>query len=233
MDESTTEVVTQEQAPVTAQPDEQHAEAETTPTSEPTTPTDPTTEPVDEPAPADNSDSDFDYEAWLEKKGIDPASPEGKAAIAKSWREMEKKMHQTTQQSSELEKQLTSQPPQVSDDPMVQSLANEVFNMRMQNEAKEFIRENNVSDEQRLEFVKYLQDNPVKQQLVDNGYMSVSEAYALSGVGKQDTNAIEQTGGRKALETLANQQRTTAPKGSATTQAPAASDPILEELLKD
>lgn len=233
MEESTTEAVTQEQAPIPAQPDEQRAEAETTPDSEPTTPTEPTEQPS-EPVQADNSD-DFDYEAWLEKKGIDPASPEGKAAIAKSWREMEKKMHQSTQQSSELEKQLTSAPVDVdTDNPLVEQLATEVVQMKRVAQVREFMQDNNITEAQNLAMGKWLEENPIKRDMVNAGYLSLQDAFELSGVGRQDTAAIKDQGARAALEGLATQQRGTAPQGAATASRPApAEDPILAELQSD
>jgi hypothetical protein len=237
MDPTTTEPATQEPGVVeTTQPEEQPATAVTTPVTEPTTPTETATEPTGEPAtPADNSADDFDYEAWLEKKGIDPASPEGKAAIAKSWREMEKKMHQTTQQSSELEKQLTSAPVEVdSDNPLVQQLAEEVVQMKRVTQVREFLRDNNITEAQNLAMGEWLNNNPVKRDMVNAGYLSLQEAYELSGVGRQDTAAIKDKGAREALEGLATQQRGTAPQSSATSNAPAPKeDPILAELKSD
>jgi len=221
MDESTTDAPVQEQAATQPQPEEQHAEAEQTPTSEPTTATtnDDAAAPS-EPAQTDNSESVDPAEFWS-KKGIDVSTPEGLAKATKSYQEAEKRMHQTAQQSSELEKQLTSQPPVVSDDPLVQQLADEVFTIRQQTEAREFIREQNVSDTQRMAFVSWLQNNPTKQQLVDNGYMTVSEAYQLSGIGKPDAAALRDEGSKATLEKLAtNQTAASVPGNAVTSQAP-------------
>jgi hypothetical protein len=219
MDESTTDASVQEQAPTQVQPEEQHAEAEQTPTSEPTTATtnDDASAPS-EPVQADNSESVDPAEFWA-KKGIDVSTPEGLAKATKSYQEAEKRMHQTAQQSSELEKQLVSQPPTVSDDPLVQELANEVFQIRQTQEAREFIRENNVSDTQRTQFVQWLQANPTKQQLVDNGFMTVSEAYQLSGIGRPDATALRDEGSKATLERLASNQTAAAVPGNAVTSA--------------
>jgi hypothetical protein len=237
MDPSITEPATQDPGVVEAtQPEEQPATAETTPVTEPTsTPTEPTEQPAEEPAQSDNSADDFDYEAWLEKKGIDPASPEGKAAIAKSWREMEQKMHQTTQKASEIEKQLTSAPVDIeSDNPLVQQLAEEVVNMKRVTQVREFMQENKITEAQNLAMGKWLEENPTKRDMVNAGYLSLQEAYDLSGIGRQDTTAIKDQGAKEALEGLATQQRGTAPQSSASTSKPApAEDPILAELKSD
>lgn len=220
MDESTTDAPVQDQATYESQPEEQHAEAENTPTSEPTNTNDEQSQGTDEPAQTENSDDDLaDY--WS-KKGIDISTPEGQRAAAKSYREAEKAMHQNAQRSSELEKQLTSQPPEVSTDPYVQQLANEVFELKTQQVARDFIRENKLSTEQTREFAQWFEQNPQQQALVDNGWLTVDQAYKLSGLGDKSTEAIKSQGSRETLEKLANKQTASAVSGNAVTSAPPA-----------
>jgi len=223
MDESITNDNDQDAQALNAQPVDQNSEAANTDQSqsqdhdqEETNETD-----TSQPTPTGNTANDKEAtEEWLRSKGLDPEDPEAFKKAANMAYNSEKLMSRTQQKSNlELERQLTSQPPQVSNDPQVQALADEVFNLRMQQTAKDFIANNNVNAEQKSQFIEFLQKNPDKQQLVDYGYMTVDEAYTLSGVGKSDTNAIKAEGGRETLEKLANQQRASSPTSNATTTA--------------
>lgn len=52
------------------------------------------------------SSNDEDLSKWAESKGLNLEDPESVQKLAKSYREAEKKLHETTQTKSELEKQL-------------------------------------------------------------------------------------------------------------------------------
>ena len=137
-------------------------------------------------------------------------------AAAKSYREAEKMAHRKSQEKSELAKQLGEQPTAVdSDDPLVIELANKVSSMERTSTVSKFIDENKLTPEQDVAMGAWLQANPEKTQLINMGYMTLDEAYKLSGVSETDNSDIERQGGQKALEKLANKQRATAPSGSA------------------
>jgi hypothetical protein len=221
MDETTTDAATQDTGveDYSTQPEEQPAEAVYTP-GEPIT-TDSEEEP-EAPAP-DNSTDDFDYESWLAKKQIDPSTPEGKAQIAKSWRELEKKMHATTQQASELEKQVNSQPlADATTDPAVQEALTRAARVETTLAVERWKSQNGITAEQDTALGQYLVENPQKAWLVKNGHLSYDDVYAMSGVGKTDPAALKQAGGKEALQALANKQRATSPTGNATSSAPPA-----------
>lgn len=231
MEESTTDAATQdEQAQETAQPDTQtQAEADLTADSEPTPTTEPESEPTEEPAPADNSSDDLND--WAAKKGIDLSTPEGQAKALKSMREAEKAMHDKAKQASELQKQLQSQPvEEVSNDPLVQNLAQEVVQMKRAQAVNDFIREVNLTPEQEQTMATYLTDNPAKAQLVNAGYMTLPEVYQLSGAAGITQAKLKQEGGKEALEKLANKQLATRPQGNATTHDTPKEDPIAAAL---
>lgn len=236
MDETTTDAATQEPGVTTTQPDEQPAEAVTTPDSEPTQPVEGEETTPDAPAePADKAPDDFDYQAWLEKKGIDPSTDEGKAQIAKSWRELEKRMHSTTQEASELKKSLVDQPVTVdTDNPLVQSLAEEVVTMKRQQNIDQFVSEVNLTTEKESAFAEFVTNTPNMADLINGGYLTLKQAYQLSGVGTVDPSEYKSQGKQEALQTLANKQRTTAPRGAASQPtAPSKDDPIMKALLAD
>lgn len=96
-DTTTSTVQDTVQAQEIAQPEELGTQA--VQSEELTSTQDTTDQPLEE---AETSSDEFDYESWLGKKGIDPSTSEGKAAIAKSWREMEKKMHETSSEAKQL-----------------------------------------------------------------------------------------------------------------------------------
>lgn len=233
MTETTTEAATQEQAPTEVQPEAQLAEAVTTPVSEPATQTSETTttsEPVD---PTDNS-TEVDAAAFWQKKGIDISTPEGLAKATKSYQEAERRMHETTQKQSELAKTLQEAPVDVdTDNDLLRQLVERDELRERKNAVDDFVRRNNITPEQDVALGKWLTDNPTKQQLVLNGYMSLDDAFKLSGIGDKDQGELKQQGGREALETLAHKQRTTAPRGSATTSTAPESDSIMDVLLAD
>lgn len=226
MEESTTQPVAPSTSEAPVQPEQPEAvQTEAAEQTEITEQQPVTEEQPEEPVQPDNSE-DFDYAAWLEKKGIDPSTEEGKAQIAKSWREMEKKMHQTTQQASELEKQVQATPTDTDDD--------RVQRLEMLYNATAWKQNNKITAEQDEQMGSYLAGNPDKLQLVKYGLLSFDDVLAMSGAAKIDTAAIKKQGGQEALQTLANKQRATAPTGSATTQAPKpAEDPIMSVLSAD
>lgn len=222
MDESTTEASTQEQATYESQPEEQHAEAEYTPTSEPTDTND-EAEATSEPEQSDNSQESTDPAAFWAKKGIDITTPEGLAKATQSYSEAEKRMHQTAQKSSELEKQLSSAPAeQVSNDPVAQQAYDEAKSVRLELQVERWKSSNNVTPEQDAAIGQYLQTNTDKAYMLKNGYLTLDDVAAMSGAMKQNTEAIKSQGSRETLEKLANKQTASAVTGNASTSAPSA-----------
>lgn len=214
MDETTTDADLQETQAQDAQPVEQPAEAVTTADSEPQQPEQ---EDASEPAQADTSDDDLSD--WASKKGIDLSTPEGQAKALKSWREAEKAMHHKSQEASQLKKSLVDQPVTVdSDNPLVQSLAEEVVTMKRQAMIDSFTSKVNMTSDQEAEFAKYIIDTN-KADLINGGYLTLEEAYKLSGVGSVDPSTYKSQGKQEALQTLANKQTATAVKGSASSNS--------------
>lgn len=229
MTETTTDASVQDQATTVSQPEEQHAEAVTTPVSESTTPPE---SPAEEAAQA-AAKPDEHIEFWS-KKGIDVTTPDGLAKATKSYQEAEQAMHRKNQEASELAKKLQTAPVDVDTD---NELLRQVVERDVQRERKEavtdFIRDNGITPEQDIALGKWLEENPAKTEAVLGGGLTLEEAYKLSGVGDKSPDELKAQGGKEALESLATKQRATSPKGSATTSTPPASDPIMDALLKD
>lgn len=221
MDETTTDADVQEQAQATAQPEEQHAEAEQTVDSEPQATNQDGTEPAEsaegeQPAeqPADTSEDDLGD--WAAKKGIDLSTPEGQAKALKSWREAEKTMHNKAQEASELSKQLNEQPPvEVSQDPMVQEALNRAARAERSVSIREWREARGVTTEQDRAMAAFVQANPEKGHLLSMGYLTLDDLFKISGAGEADPEALKAQGKQEALQSIANKQRTTAVSGKA------------------
>lgn len=231
MDETTTEAALQDKQAQDAQPVEQSAEAVTTTPSEP-----PATD-QDSEAPAATADNADELSDFWAKKGIDISTPEGQAKAAKSYAEAERAMHAKSQQASELQKQMASQPiEQQSQDPMVQEALERAARAETATLVSQWKSEKGITPEQDQAIGKYVEANPDKGFLLKNGYLTLDDIYAMSGVGHRDTAAIEAQGGRKALEQLANKQRSTAPQAAAASGSASGStaeDDLVALLLKD
>ena len=233
MDESTTDAATQDTgAEVTAQPEEQLAEAATT-DSESTTTTDQQTE--EETVEETTTSDDDDLTDYWAKKGIDITTPEGQAKAAKSYREAEKAMTQKAQQASALEKQVNAQPLDVdTDNELVRQALEKSNKLETTMAIREWKQTNNITPEQDEALGQYVVSNPDKAYLLKNGYLSYDDILSMSGVKNQDFSEAKKQGSREALQDVANKQRTTAINGSASQQAPAAKeDPLLAILRSD
>lgn len=234
MEETTTNAATQEEAPQAQPPvDEQPAEAVKTADSEPQQ-TEVDKQPQEAAAPATTSEEEDLSDYWA-KKGIDISTPEGQAQAAKSYREAEKAMHAKAQTASELEKQLNAQPVTVdTDNELVRQAVEKSSRLEVTVAVQNWKAANNITPEQDQKLGEYVTANPDKALLLKNGYLTLDDIYAMSGVGKVDTAEVKKQGGQEALQTLANKQRTTAPVGGATTRtAPPKDDPIAAVLSAD
>lgn len=193
------------------------------------------------PAPADNDDN-FDYEAWLQKRNIDPATPDGQAYIAKAWRGMEQKMHQTTMEASELKKSLTPQAP-----PQPQAGADPAMSEFIQDYRRDKLIGNFKSshqdwDQHEPAMVQKLNE-PVntsygvytRSQLVNAGLLSLEDVYTMAkGSAPVDTTQIQTQAKQEVLQTLANTQRAGGGAAQASNPNPQASteDPITAAIRK-
>ena len=168
----------------------------------------------EEPELSDTS-TEEDLSEWASKKGIDLTTPEGQAKALKSMRESEKAFHAKAQQASELEKNLT----QSTIDPDA-SRAEQAYAIAQQLQNEKIIREwkesNNVTPDEDEAMGQYAKANPRAAELLMNGSLTLDEFRAIAVPAQRiDKDAIKKEGGKEALESLANKQRATAVKGSA------------------
>lgn len=206
MEETTTEVVTQETG-ATAQPEEQHAEAVLDTTSEPTS----NDSQVEEPTQVENS-----HEEWLRNKGIDPADPEAMAKVAAMAQNAERAMHDKAQKASKLEKELGT---------VTQNGESEALARTQALEAKlatrDFFDAHPEAREQEEAMVDWITGDPVQREMVKQGLLTLDQVHAIVSASGSNTQAIKDQSRKETLEGLANKQRATGVQGAATTSAPA------------
>ncbi len=177
-----------------AQPEvEQRVEAESNVTED--------SSPVESSDSSDSTSND-DLSKWAESKGLNLEDPESVQKLAKSYREAEKKLHETTQTKSELEKQLV--PPgneyQFTPDGNL-DVYSEVQNVKTQLNLQNFYMENpdaRTYDEKMAEIA--LEKPELGLYAKNSGDFSVLLALAKQGDERQQ-------GGREALQKLADKQQ--------------------------
>ncbi len=184
------------------------------------------------------SDNDaYDFEAWLQQKNIDPATPEGRQAIAKSWRGLEQKMHQTATEASELRKSLTPQQqpqPQPQYDP---SMGAQRSDPALQEFIQDYRRDKIISGfkESHQDWQQYepkmaeilgqvAPSGHTYSQLVNGGVLDLEMIYAMAKSAGAEANQaqVQAEAQHQVLQTLANTQRAGGPNAQASGGVPSA-----------
>lgn len=176
----------------------------------------------DEPSePADNSGYDEDTLKWFEARGIDPSAPDAVQKLAKSAREAEKKMHETTSKASELEKSINTQADDIAEqtgkDP-------DVVRLIVKDKVRDFFDQNPAARQMESDMVKELSQRP---HLAGD----LEALYAVVKSRTDNSESLRSEGSRQALETLASKQRTSAPSGAAVNPAVSAKPTITRSLI--
>lgn len=169
--------------------------------------------------PQEDTSTD-DLNEWAAKKGIDLSTSEGQQKALKSMRESEKAFHSKSQQASDLAKQI-AKTPTVNQDASTadQALA---ISMSLQNQqvVSNWVTAANVPATDIRAMQEYGRENPDTEALVENGVISLDQYRAIAVASRPvDMDAIRKQGGQEALQSLANKQRATAVKGSASSAA--------------
>ena len=210
-EQTTTEPVVQEAEGVQeTQPEVEQTEAAESNVTEDSSPTEP-------------SEGD-DLSKWAESKGINLEDPESVQKLAKSYREAEKKLHETTQTKSELEKQLvpSDSVPQYTPDGNL-DVYSEVQNVKTQLNLQNFYMENPEARGYDEKMAQIAIEKPELGLYAKNsGDFSVLLAMAKQGDERRE-------GGREALERLADKQRAAVASPAAT--VPTASQPKITRAL--
>lgn len=178
---------------------------------------------TEDSSPTEPSEGD-DLSKWAESKGINLEDPESVQKLAKSYREAEKKLHETTQTKSELEKQLVPADgvPQYTQDGNL-DVYSEVQNVKTQLNLQNFYMENPEARSYDEKMAQIAIEKPELGLYAKNsGDFSVLLAMAKQGDERRE-------GGREALERLADKQRAAVASPAAT--VPTASQPKITRAL--
>ena len=178
---------------------------------------------TEDSSPTEPSEGD-DLSKWAESKGNNLEDPESVQKLAKSYREAEKKLHETTQTKSELEKQLvpSDSVPQYTPDGNL-DVYSEVQNVKTQLNLQNFYMENPEARGYDEKMAQIAIEKPELGLYAKNsGDFSVLLAMAKQGDERRE-------GGREALERLADKQRAAVASPAAT--VPTASQPKITRAL--
>lgn len=209
-------------AGATAEPEQQ---VEQTAASQPAEPTQ--TPDQGEPSVDDNL-------AWLQKKGIDPQSPEALSKIAEMYRNAETKMHESTAKASQLEKSLTTDQPQAvsaeADD--IAGLRQTVAELKMAQNVNTFWATNPEAKAMESQMAEIVTARPAIGELVKAGYLGLDDLYNLARGTEGSEATLKAAGGKEALEKVAQKTQAKAIVGAATNSdlSPAKDDPFLTGL---
>lgn len=172
-----------------------------------------------EAEPEEDTSTEEDISDWASKKGIDLSTPEGQAKALKSMRESEKSFHSKAQEASNLAKQIstTQVDPDATTADRALAIANDLNNQQI---IRTWISNNNVPTSDIAAMKEYGEANPQADALLNNGLITLDQYRAMAvSLRPVDTEAIKKQGGKEALSDLANRQRATAVKGSASSAA--------------
>jgi hypothetical protein len=197
-------------------------------------------EPTSQSQPAAQAD---DTAAWLQSKGVDPTDPEAFQKVAQMAYHSEKQMTKATQEASELKKSLTppTQQPQEGNgaDPMVSEFLQDYRRDKLINGFKESHPDWNQHEPAMVGKLQEQVQTPygvfTRSQLVNSGFMSLEDVYAMAkGSAPVDTAQIKTQAQQEVLQTLANTQRAGGGNAHASNPNPQAptTDPITEAIRK-
>lgn len=156
-----------------------------------------------------------DVSSWAEKKGFDLSNPEHVAKMANSYREAEKKMHESSQQASELKNVIQNEASaQGVPDDQVQAMQQQLQVMQANQAVNDFYASNPDARKYDADMAKLVQENPA---LAAGG---IEALYAMAKVRDLESggeDAIKDAGKKEGLENLALKQKVASATASATT----------------
>jgi len=176
------------------------------------------TEPSD--APQDGQPAapevDADLQKYAESNGIALDSP-GAIKAAEIARKAQSEATRNYQKANELEKVTRIQPEQLSDDATPQQQDNvRLRNLELRYEAQTWKLQNPDKAALEPQMVDILASDPNKRLLVQEGYLSYDDLYAMARGQGDNSATVKSEGKREALQSLAHKQQAAVPRGNAT-----------------
>lgn len=234
-EKQTTTDPTEDSGAQDAQPEEEVTTdaAVTTAADEPeTTPSEDESESsTNESEEAEEADSE-DVADWARKKGL-PLSEkptENELKLAEMQRNAERKMHETTTRSSELENAVGEQIDEATaNNPDISASDARIAKIEAEVAVEKFFRSNPDASRYETKMAELVRDNPARARL------PLEDLHQLAVANSGEREDAEKAGGRKALEGLARKQKAAAPKGNAvssTTSGSAVTRAAIDEAVK-
>jgi hypothetical protein len=159
---------------------------------------------------------------WLQKKGIDPNSPEALSKVAEMYRNAEKTMHESTEKASNLERTITESSQKTAEDTGLQTDPNEdrIRALETKTAVSEFFARDDVDSAMRPKMAEYVKENPQVGLLFEHGYLNLQNIYDMTkGSDAGLETQLKTEGGREALQRVADKQQAKAVHGAATSSA--------------
>lgn len=169
-----------------------------------------TTEPTETPT---EPKGDFDASKWAEAKGLDLNNPEDVAKMARSYSEAEKKMHQSSQQASELKGVIDEEVAKIGvpeDD--VLALQQRMQVIEAEREVENFYSQNPDARQYDADMARIAREK---------GIGDIEALYAMAKVQNLQNGGEEQLkneGKKQGLQDLALKQKVASATSSATTK---------------
>lgn len=165
-----------------------------------------------EPTVTNTEESDEDVSEWARKKGL-PLSEEpteNELKMARSVKEAERRMHDSTQRTSELETAVGEQiDDAVANNPDLSASDARLAKIEAEVAVEKFFRSNPEASNYETKMAELVRENPARARL------PLTDLYELAVARSGQREDAKREGGREALEGLARKQKATAPRGNA------------------
>lgn len=233
-DDTTTEEVIQ---PTPGAEDAQPVAAEETPAAEDTT-----TEPSEPPQGGDDGVEspeqpqptvDDKLQTYAKSQGLELDSP---SAIKAATIAMKNQQEATRnyQRTNELEKATNITDEQIPEDVTPQQSENiRIRKLELKYEASQWKQSNPDKAALEPQMVKLLTDDPNKRLLVQQGYLSYDDLYAIAKGSTDDSATVKSQGAQAALKSLAHKQQAAVPTGNATTMGTPKAKPFADLSISE
>ncbi len=183
-----------------------------------------------EPTNTNVSESKDDVSSWAEKKGFDLTNPDHVAKMANSYREAEKKMHESSQQASELKNVIQNEASAAGvPDDQVQAMQQQLQVMQANQAVNDFYASNPDARKYDAEMAKIVQENPAAAAGGIEALYAMAKVRDLENGG---TEEIKDEGKKEALQDLALKQKVASATASATTSAAPATAITREDVQR-
>lgn len=189
---------------------------------------------------------------FLAKKGIDSNDPDALRKVAEMYQNVEKGFYSKAQEKAQLERQLAAA--RIPEPRPEQEALSEVRMMRTEMNVEKWKNSRNLSAEDEQKMIEFVQSpildengnpriNPQNGQpftmgmLVNNGILSLDQAYKLSGAGKVEVDNLKEDLRKEVQKEMEARQAAKRPSANATNSTQFGSaevdDPFSKALLGD